>query len=183
MESKGPIFKEGAVCKRKLSTRSIVVENGPMVVLWVLTGTLIFNIGWFYTLLFAIYIPFSVLWFWRFICTYCANYDTGCCPSGYGKAAAKLFLFRDEKKFKQAFNMNMPMVLPYWILPLLAGGYIIYMTYPSVPIWLWMVFIAAMVDGFVILPYLSRQVACSDCLVRDDCPWAAEGGKSKTHGF
>jgi hypothetical protein len=134
------------------------------------------QINWFYLIPFWIYVPFSVIWFWRFICTYCSHYDTGCCPCGYGKFAAKLFLYRDETKFKQAFNRNIGMVLGYWIVPLVAGIYLMLYDYSLFSL---VIFIIACIDGFILIPLISRNVGCKECPIRDDCPWIGEDGKSK----
>ncbi|UCH88788.1 MAG: hypothetical protein JSV49_11180, partial [Thermoplasmata archaeon] len=137
---------------------------------------------WF-VIIYAIYIPISVLWFWRFICTYCTHYGTGCCPCGYATGASKLFLFRDETKFKQAFNRNIGMVFPYWFVPLFAGFYLIYNAYPDVSSTLWIVYIATMVDGFVLVPVVSKTVGCKKCPTRDSCPWAEDRSKAGKRHF
>jgi hypothetical protein len=85
-----------------------------------------------------------------------------------------LFLFRDETKFQEAFNKNIAIVFPYWIVPLITGGYLLYISYPEIPIFILIVYIAAMVDGFVMVPLVSKNVGCKECPTRDECPWAKE---------
>lgn len=177
------LSKPKKMCGRRISTQTVVIDNAPTVTLWILASILLFNINWFYVVLFWIYVPVSVIWFWRFICTYCTHYDTGCCPCGYGSAAPKLFLFRDESKFKEAFNRNIAIVFPYWFVPLIAGGYLIYNAYPDIPSWLLIVFVLAMIDGFVLVPLVSKIVGCKKCPTRESCPWAKEGGRPRKHAF
>lgn len=161
-------------CARKFSNKTVIIDNTPTVILWILASILLIQINWIFAVLFWIYIPFSILWFWRFICTYCTHFDTNCCPCGYAKGAAKLFLFRDETKFQEAFNKNIAIVFPYWFVPLIAGVYLLYTLYPEIPIFILIVFIAAMIDGFVMVPLVSKNVGCKECPTRDECPWAKE---------
>ena len=165
------------VCPRKLGARIIIADNTPTVLLWILGAFLIFQVHWLLMVLFIIYIPFSVLWFWRFICTHCALYESKCCPCGYGSAAPKLFLFRDEKDFKKAFNKNIGIVFPYWFAPLFAGIYLLMYDYSDLT---FIIFIAAMIDAFVVIPGVSRLVGCGSCASKDSCPWTEDHGKKKS---
>lgn len=172
---------DGKVCARKLTKKTLVIENSPIVTLWVLTSLLLIQIHWLWLLLFFVYVPFSVVWQWRYICTHCAAYGTGCCPSGYGNAAAKLFLFRGEKGFRKAFSKNIPVVFGYWFIPLIGGIYLLYISYPDIPIILIMLFVSTLVVGFGVAPYISSRVGCKECVQRDDCPWVKSGGSPKKH--
>jgi hypothetical protein len=171
-------------CSRKLTKKTLIIENSPMVVLWILTVYLLFMVNWIFVLLFLIYIPISVLWFWRFICTHCAHYSTGCCPSGYGRVTARLFLFRGEEDFKKAFRRNISMVIPYWVVPLIVGLYLLYDKYPEIPMFLIGILIVTYINGFVLMPMVSKLVGCKDCPQRDNCPWADDKSKGgKRHLF
>jgi hypothetical protein len=163
-----------------MSITTLLIENTPMVILWILGSFLLFQIHPLLLIPFWIYVPVSIIWFWRFICTYCSNYDTACCPSGYGKATAKLFLFRGESKFKEAFNRNIGITFGYWFIPLIVGIYLLYISYTD---FLLLIFIITIVDGFVVLPLISKFIGCKNCPTRETCPWAAEGGKPKKHVF
>lgn len=169
------------MCARKLSKSTVIIDNTPTVTLWILASWLLFQINPLLLIPFWIYIPVSVVWFWRFICTYCSHFGTGCCPCGYGTIAPKVFLFRDETKFKQAFNRNIGITFGYWLVPLFAGGYLLYMHYPDIPNLLLFMFIITLIDGFVMVPLVSRLVGCKKCPTREDCPWIAEDGKPRKH--
>lgn len=169
------------MCRRRLSRTTVIIDNIPTVTLWILTTILLLQFNLIFTVLFWIYVPFSVLWFWRFICTYCTHFGTACCPCGYATGAAKLFLFRDETKFRKAFNSNIAIVFPYWLVPLIAGGYLLYTSYPDISYFILAIYILALIDGFVIVPLVSKKVGCKKCPTRDECPWFAEGKKPMEH--
>jgi uncharacterized membrane protein len=164
------------MCRRKLSYRTIFIDNIGTMSLWILASLLLIQINWWYLIPFWIYVPFSVVWFWRFICTYCAHYGTGCCPCGYGHIAAKVFLFRDETQFKKRFNQNIGMVMGYWIVPTVAGIYLMIYDYSLISL---IIFIAVIIDGYILIPVISRNVGCKECPTRDECPWIGEDGTSK----
>ena len=168
------------MCTRRVSYKTVFMDNIFTVILWVFGLYFLYQIELLYSILYLIYIPFSVLWFWRHICCYCSHYDTGCCPCGYGNAAPKLFLFRDDKQFKRAFNRNIAIVFPYWFLPLIAGLYLLWTDYSQLIL---ILFIISSVVGFVVVPLVSKMVGCKDCPTKDNCPWAEEGMKGKRRHF
>ena len=124
--------------------------------------------GWVFGGLYIIYSIVGALWIIIFVCPYCQYYDTRACPCGYGQIAVKLRAKNNENRFMEKFNKHIPVIVPLWIIPLLAG--IIFLVIDFNPLMLLLIIIFGF-NSFVILPLLSRKYGCAHCPQKDDCPW------------
>ena len=103
------------------------IDNLPYIFMAIL-GVLVFIIGlesssikW---LLAGLYVSYSIagaMWIIIFVCPYCHYYDTRSCPCGYGQISAKLCKVRDQSRFIEKFKKHIPVIIPLWIIPLVAG--------------------------------------------------------------
>ncbi len=110
----------------------------------------------------------GVLWVMLFICPYCHFYDTRLCPCGYGQIAAKLRARKDGERFAAQFRKHIPVIVPLWFAPVVAGGIPLFREFSWVLLALLLVFV---VNSFVILPLVSRKYGCADCPQKEGCPW------------
>lgn len=119
----------------------------------------------------------GAFWIMLFVCPYCHFYATRACPCGYGVVAARLRPAQDGERFREKFKAHIPVIVPLWFIPLLAGGLALRSGF-SVP--LASLLGAFALDAFVILPLVSRIYGCAHCSQKDSCPWmkapAAETG-------
>jgi hypothetical protein len=77
-------------------------------------------------------------------------------------------------RFNEKFKRHIPVIVPLWLIPVLAGVPLIIRTF-SWPLLVLLVVFS--IDAFVILPLFSRQHGCKECPQKDSCPWM--GRKSK----
>lgn len=117
---------------------------------------------------YALYGIAGALWTMIFICPYCAYYGTRGCPCGYGMLATKLVEKAQHECFAEQFRKHIPVIVPLWFIPALAGGWMLWRQFDSTLAVLLGVFV---VDAFVILPLFSRRHGCSECPQKDSCPW------------
>jgi hypothetical protein len=103
----------------------------------------------------------------KFICTYCPHYDSPKCPSGYSKVALKLFRKGEPGKFHTMFKNHIAVVFPSWILPLLAGIFLLFYNFSVTILILFLIFI---VMGFIMLPVITKRYGCDDCNLKGSCP-------------
>ena len=110
----------------------------------------------------------GALWIMIFVCPYCAYFDTRGCLCGYGTIAARLAKKGDRECFTQKFKRHIPVIVPLWIVPVVAGG----MELARAFTWSLLVLVAAFaVNSYVILPLLSKRHSCGECPQREGCPW------------
>jgi len=119
-------------------------------------------------LLYFAYGLVGAFWVIVFICPYCHFYGTRSCPCGYGQIAARLVSSKDGNQFTKKFRKNIPVIVPLWIIPVLAGVLCLVRGFSWGFLSLLLIFI---LDSFVILPILSRQYGCAHCDQQDECPW------------
>lgn len=150
------------------------IDNLPYIVMTIV-GSFIFVLGFELTIwgwviggLYIIYSIVGALWIIIFVCPYCQYYDTRACPCGYGQIAVKLRVKSDENRFMEKFNRNIPVIVPLWIIPLLAGAVFIVIDFNLLMLFLVIIF---GLNSFIILPLLSRKYGCAHCPQKDDCPW------------
>lgn len=112
----------------------------------------------------------GAVWIMVFVCPYCHYHGTRGCPCGYGSLAARLTPKRAQECFARKFRYHIRVIVPLWFIPLIVG----IMGYRSTSSQALLGFLAAFVlNSFVILPWLSRGHACSECPQKEDCPWMA----------
>lgn len=108
------------------------------------------------------------LWIMLFVCPWCHFYGTKLCPCGYGQISARLRAKRDGEDFARRFKQHIPVIVPLWFLPPIAGGIALYGEFS----WLLVILLAAFaVNSFVILPLLSKHYGCAACPQKATCPW------------
>jgi hypothetical protein len=154
-----------------------LLDNLPYLFMTIL-GASIFVIGqgsgptkWLFAGLYVFYAIAGALWVIIFVCPYCHFYDTRACPCGYGQISAKLRNVRDQSRFNQKFRKHIPVIVPLWIIPAVAGILFLIDRF-SLPLLLIIIFFA--IDAYLVLPLVSRKYGCAHCPQKDTCPWMAK---------
>ena len=110
----------------------------------------------------------GVLWIMIFLCPCCQYWNTKSCPCGYGRIAAKLRAKNLVDRFDQKFMRLVPVIVPLWFLPVLAGVPAVIHSFSWALVVLLIVFA---VDAFVVLPVFSIKHGCKSCPQKECCPW------------
>jgi len=128
--------------------------------------------GWLAAGSYFAYCMAGAVWIMIFVCPYCQYHGTRSCPCGYGQISAKLAPKHEENRFAAQFRKHIPVIVPLWAIPLIAG-IVFYMQHRSqVVLVLLIVFV---LDAFVLLPLVSRLYGCGHCPQKTDCPWMIKG--------
>jgi hypothetical protein len=151
-----------------------VIDNIPYILMTIF-GALIFIVGlesrssrWLFAGAYVLYGIAGALWIIIFVCPYCHFYDTRACPCGYGQISAKLRKIRDQSRFNEKFKRHIPVIVPLWLIPIVAG--IIFLVDKfSLSLLLLMALFA--IDAFLVLPLVSKKYGCAHCPQKDTCPW------------
>lgn len=157
-------------CARKTPRWLVAIDNIPTIALFILGAAIIWFASWLLMVAYAVYCAISIVLFWRIICSYCHHFNTSACPCGYGSVAPRFFKSRLAKgtEFRSIFRRNITIMFPVWIVPLLVGIYLTIYQFTNI---IFLTLILFCIDGFVIIPSISRLVGCRDCEIKDDCPW------------
>ena len=162
--------------QREYSCAQELVNNLPYAVMIAL-GIAIFFMGfgnsargWIAASAYLIYSVAGIFWIAIFLCPHCRRFNTGSCPCGYGRIAARLRNEKDNDKFKEKFRKHIPVIVPLWFIPLLAGIFLVARSFSWALLVLLVVFA---LDAFVVLPLFSSKHGCRECPQRDSCPWMA----------
>jgi hypothetical protein len=153
---------------RKIPLWLVFLDNIPTLVLFTLGFAIIYHITIIGAVIFSFYALFSIVWFWAKICPFCHHYNTLACPCGYGAVSSKLFKKRNDKPFKKVFRQNIGIVFPNWFIPFAIAIFLLVTRYSGEIL---ILTIAFSLTGFVIIPLISKLVACKNCEIREDCPW------------
>ncbi len=158
----------------KYSISQVITDNLPYMVMTIL-GASLFIVGlniplwkWFSASLYILYSILGALWIILFICPYCHYYGTHGCPCGYGLVSQKLRPKKNMDLFRKKFKQHIPVIYPLWIVPAVAGIGFLIQEFSSVKLVLLILFA---IDAFIILPFISKKVGCTDCPQKDQCPW------------
>ena len=162
------------VTMRQYSSMQELINNIPYATMTLL-GTVIFivafnNLAWALIAAgaYLIYGIAGALWIMIFVCPYCRYWNTRSCPCGYGRIAAK---FRNKSAvdcFDEKFKKHIPVIVPLWFIPILAGGPVLVSRFS----WLLLVLLIIFaLDAFVVLPLVSTQHGCKECPQKVTCPW------------
>jgi hypothetical protein len=154
--------------KRGRTGVDLYKDNFTYVVFIVLGATILFFIWWLLVPLFLGYYAISQFAFWYLICTRCANYGSGHCPSGQSIAAARYFKKRKTKEFRKAFKKYIGVVFPWWFIPLIGAVYLFLFDFSMVML---IFFIGFCIIGFIFIPFYSKGKGCKDCKNKKNCPW------------
>jgi len=118
--------------------------------------------------LYTLYGIVGAFWIIIFVCPYCRYYNTRTCPCGYGQIAAKLQKKKDDILFIKKFKKNIPVIVPLWLAPIVAGGISLKLNFS---VWMLALIILFAINSFVILLLLSTKYGCAHCPQKDTCPW------------
>jgi hypothetical protein len=166
------------------------IDNLPYIMMIFLGAVIFFvSIGtsfWGYIAagLYILYGVVGTFWIIIFVCPYCHYFDTRLCPCGYGRIAAKFQTRKGDNLFIEKFKKNIPVIVPLWIAPIVAGGTFLILNFslrslrsptPSAYGMLTLIVLFA-VNSFIILPLISRKYGCAHCPQRDTCPWMRSEG-------
>ncbi len=160
---------------RRYSHVEELVDNLPYIAM-LLLGSAIFAFG-FETSLWAwigagVYLAYGivgVIWHAVFVCPHCGNYGTRSCHTGYGIISAKLVRRGDPARFPEKFKRHIPVIVPLWFIPLVAGAWVLAQHHFSW--WLLALVTAFSINSFLVLPLVSAKRGCADCPQKDSCPW------------
>jgi hypothetical protein len=150
------------------------IDNLPYLAM-ILAGSAIFWVGisgvgwrWLSAGLYLAYGVGGAFWIMLFVCPYCHFYDTRLCPCGYGQIASKLRSRKDGERFAEQFRKHIPVIVPLWFAPLVAGGIPLLRDFSWLLLGLLLLFT---VNSFVILPVVSKKYGCARCPQKAGCPW------------
>ena len=110
----------------------------------------------------------GAVWIMVFVCPYCSYFGTRACPCGYGSVAARLTRKGDRECFSQKFKRHIPVIVPLWLIPLVAGVLALRQSFAW---WLLGLVGVFVVNSYVLLPLLAKRHGCGDCPQREGCPW------------
>jgi len=174
---------EYSAALREYSHAQELVNNLPYG-LMILLGAAIFVVGlassvwgWIAASVYVMYGVGGTLWIMVFVCPYCAYWNTRSCPCGYGRVSARLRDKQASDRFKEKFKRHIPVIVPLWLIPVLAGFAVVVRGF-SWPLLVLIVVFA--LDAFVLVPVFSRKHGCVSCPQRDSCPWMSQ--KRNEHG-
>ena len=159
---------------RQYSPAQELINNLPYMAMIVL-GTAIFVLGFgslkWGSITGGAYLAYGAagaFWIMIFVCPYCRYWNTKLCPCGYGRIAAKLRGKKTVDCFDDKFKKHIPVIVPLWFLPILAGVPLIIRSFSWTLLALLIVFV---LDAFVVLPLVSTKHGCKECPQKDSCPW------------
>lgn len=169
---------------REYSRAEELVNNLPYIAM-ILLGAAAFVIGfedsawgWVAAGAYVAYGVAGTLWIMAFLCPYCRYWNTRTCPCGYGRVAARLREKKDDDRFRGKFRKHIPVIVPLWFIPVLAGVVLLVRSF-AWPLLVLLVIFA--LDAFVILPLFSAKHGCVECPQSDSCPWMGRKGE-QNHG-
>jgi len=155
----------------------------PLACVYLLGAWVLWPLGWYFSLAFGLLAVTSNLVFISTICACCVNFGRDSCASGYGALSARLARKGDLRDFPSCFRRYIPLVAAGWVLPLIGGAVVVYLSGPSaraIILSLTPLLIFSIV-AFAVLPRSSRQ-SCALCGMRGSCPGArftvSKGGGS-----
>jgi hypothetical protein len=144
------------------------MENLPLWSMYLIGAVILGIIWWPLAVIFVELCILSLILHMALICPYCYHYGTNTCPSGYGLVATRMFVPNKGGDFKTMFKRYIAIVFPGWLLPLVGGIYLLITDFQYIYLGLFLLFV---IDGFLILPLVSRKYGCKKCMNRNNCPW------------
>lgn len=165
--------KKRPVRSRARTTRpppkgNMLVENLPLLSIYILGTIIFYGLGWLFALTFVMVCIFSLFWHMRFICAHCLAPNVGKCASGIGNMSHYLFARRPHMKFGEQFKRNVVAQFLPFFLPTIAGGYQLYIGFSGTLLVLVILFC---IVAYVILPLASQRHACDGCPMQKVCPY------------
>ncbi|MGD2144442.1 MAG: hypothetical protein PVF54_08200 [Anaerolineae bacterium] len=163
-------------CAVEYSTFHTVLGNVPYVLMLLLgAAVVVMAYGratwtWVAAVGFVLYGIAGSFWIILFLCPYCPSHGQRSCPCGYGVVSARFRPRGDYSDFTRKFRQHIPVVVPLWIVPVVVA---IIVTVKSLSVPPALVLGAFVLDGYILLPWLSKGHGCKDCPQPDLCPWWA----------
>jgi hypothetical protein len=159
---------------REYSPIQECINNIPYM-LMILLGTVIFTVAFGTSTLsvasaivYFLYGIAGAIWIMIFVCPFCRYWDTRACPCGYGRIASRFTKKSAVDCFEEKFKKHIPVIVPLWFIPLLAGVPVVVGRFSFLLLVLLVVFA---IDAFVILPLVSTKHGCKECPQKESCPW------------
>ncbi len=151
-----------------------LIDNLPYIVMTLLGAAVLFlsiqttPSRWILAGSYVAYGLAGTFWILLFVCPYCHFFDTRSCPCGYGQISAKIRKVQDQSLFNRKFKTHISVIVPLWIIPLVAGIISLSKNFTSL---LLIVVVFFAVDAFIVLPLVSRIYGCAHCPQKATCPW------------
>ena len=162
-------------CTERLVTfRQVCIDNLPYVAMILLGSAMLWlcfdqvYLRWLGSGLYFAYGGIGALWIIVFVCPYCHFFDTRLCPCGYGMIASKLRTKREGADFAHKFKQHIPVIVPLWFIPPIAGGIELMRNFSWILLGLTVAFV---INSYLILPLVSRRYGCASCPQKETCPW------------
>ncbi|MFH1718345.1 MAG: hypothetical protein ABIF19_13410 [Planctomycetota bacterium] len=169
-----PISDDNCSPVREYSAAEALINNVPYIAMTVL-GAAIFAValgdsawGPLTAVAYLAYGAAGSLWIMVFVCPYCRYWNSSECPCGYGLVAARFRPKAVVDCFDEKFKKHIPVIVPLWILPLLAGLPDVVRNFSWLLLALLVLFA---IDAFAVLPLVSTKHGCKECPQKDSCPW------------
>lgn len=168
---------EDACPAREITLAQEIIDNLPYAVM-ILLGSAILLIGlgawrWAAGGAYFAYGLVGMLWIIVFLCPHCHFFDTRLCPCGYGRIAAKLRSRQDGDRFAQKFRRHIPVIVPLWLIPPVAGVIVLLRQFSAAML---VLVVAFAINSFLVLPLVSKKYGCARCPQKDTCPWMGGRG-------
>lgn len=160
-------------CGRVIPGWMVALDNAPTAIMHILGIAIVMRAGPVAGVVYALYALSTYFWFWLRICPWCALHGTKGCPCGYGALSSRLTGGRGAAGFRKRFRRNLPYLFPAWFLPFGLGLWQLVADYSPAYLGILAAFSAI---GFLVVPFISRLLACRACPSRGQCPWMDEKG-------
>jgi hypothetical protein len=155
-------------CRKIIPPWLLVLDNLPTLSLYALGTVILWQFAFWSGIVFLLYSISTFGWFWYRICTSCPHFGTYGCPCGYGFISSILFKKKEGREFKKVFNGNLFYLFPAWFVPPVIAAYLfITNCNPSLLI----ISVIFCIDGFLVIPLVSKRIVCQNCSIKDSCPW------------
>lgn len=163
-----------------------LINNIPYIAM-MLFGAAVFSVGFVGSnwglILAAVYLAYGAagaFWIMIFVCPYCRYWKSRLCPCGYGRIAARFRRKSPVECFDEKFKRHIPVIVPLWFMPILAGLPIVIRSFS----WMLLVLLVMFaLDAFVVLPLVSIKHGCIECPQSGSCPWMNFRKKAKNQVF
>jgi len=180
MEEPNDTNDEGCQDRRQYTFAQELINNIPYIAMTAL-GAAVLLVGFpssaWGPILAAAYLAYGVagaFWIILFVCPFCRYWNSRSCPCGYGRIAARLRDKSPVECFDEKFKKHIPVIVPLWFIPLLAGLPVVVRSFSWTLLVLLLVFA---LDAFAVLPLISTKHGCKECPQKDLCPWMKLRGK------
>jgi len=145
----------------------------PLSCVYFLGAWVLWPLGWYVSLGYAVFVIISNLVFISTICACCASYGRQSCASGYGAISARLVRRGKPEGFPSCFKRYIPLVAAGWALPVIGGLVVLYLSMGDLRGLLFAIvpLLIFSIVAFGVLPRSSRE-SCARCSQRLNCPGA-----------